>query len=80
VLSTKIGRLIGRRRPRERGGLFKRILPFVGVYDYSYDGVMRSVEDSLQRLGTHRIDVLLVHDVDVWTHGSEEARSPASGR
>ena len=35
---------------------------------------MRSVEDSLQRLGTHRIDVLLIHDVDVWTHGSEEAR------
>ena len=35
---------------------------------------MRSVEDSLQRLGTHRIDVLLIHDVDVWTHGSEAAR------
>ena len=35
---------------------------------------MRSVEDSLQRLGTHRIDVLLVHDLDVWTHGSEAAR------
>ena len=56
------------------GGLFKQILPFEGVYDYSYDGVMRSVEDSLQRLGTHRIDVLLIHDVDVWTHGSEDAR------
>jgi D-threo-aldose 1-dehydrogenase len=49
-------------------------MPFAGVYDYSYDGVMRSVEDSLQRLGTHRIDVLLAHDVDVWTHGSEQAR------
>ena len=35
---------------------------------------MRSVEDSLQRLGMDRIDVLLIHDVDVWTHGSEEAR------
>jgi D-threo-aldose 1-dehydrogenase len=49
-------------------------LPFEGVYDYGHDGVMRSVEDSLQRLGVHRIDVLLIHDVDVWTHGSEEAR------
>ena len=44
------------------------------MYDYSYDGVLRSVEDSLQRLGMDRIDVLLIHDVDVWTHGSEEAR------
>jgi D-threo-aldose 1-dehydrogenase len=75
VLSTKIGRLL-RPRPAHQldGGLFKRILPFEGVYDYSYDGVLRSVEDSLQRLGMDRIDVLLIHDVDVWTHGSEEAR------
>jgi D-threo-aldose 1-dehydrogenase len=35
---------------------------------------MRSVEDSLQRLGMHRIDILLAHDLDVWTHGSEAAR------
>ncbi len=75
ILSTKVGRLL---RPRDpaglEGGLFKRILPFEGVYDYSYDGVMRSFEDSLQRLGTWRVDILLIHDVDVWTHGSEEAR------
>ena len=56
------------------GKLFKQVLPFEGVYDYSYDAVMRSVDDSLQRLGMHRIDVLLIHDVDVWTHGSEAAR------
>jgi D-threo-aldose 1-dehydrogenase len=75
VLSTKIGRLLRPRNPGELdGGLFKQILPFEGVYDYSYDGVLRSVEDSLQRLGTHRIDVLLIHDVDVWTHGNETAR------
>ena len=75
VLSTKVGRLL-RPKPAEQldGGLFKQILPFEGVYDYSYDGVMRSVEDSLQRLGMDRIDVLLIHDVDVWTHGSEAAR------
>jgi D-threo-aldose 1-dehydrogenase len=75
VLSTKIGRLLKPRDPQQLdGGLFKKILPFEGVYDYSYDGVMRSVEASLQRLGTYRIDVLLIHDVDVWTHGSEAAR------
>ncbi len=46
------------------------------VVDYSYDGTMRSVEQSLLRLGTDRIDLLLIHDVDVWTHGAEaiEAR------
>lgn len=75
VLSTKVGRRLQPKDPRTLdGGLFKQILPFEGVYDYSHDGVLRSVEDSLQRLGTHRIDVLLIHDVDVWTHGSEAVR------
>ncbi|QNK82940.1 aldo/keto reductase [Nakamurella sp. PAMC28650] len=41
-------------------------------YDYSYDGVMRQVEDSLQRMATDRFDVLLVHDTDRWTHGAEQ--------
>jgi D-threo-aldose 1-dehydrogenase len=39
------------------------------VYDYSYDGVMRSFEDSLQRLGLARIDILYVHDIGVVQHG-----------
>jgi D-threo-aldose 1-dehydrogenase len=75
VLSTKIGRLLRPVPPDQaQGGLFARVLPFQGVYGYGHDAVLRSVEDSLQRLGTSRIDVLLAHDVDVWTHGSEEAR------
>jgi D-threo-aldose 1-dehydrogenase len=75
VLSTKVGRLLRPGDPaRLDHGQFKQGLPFAQVYDYSYDGVMRSVEDSLQRLGTWRIDILLVHDLDVWTHGSEDAR------
>ncbi|WP_342359246.1 aldo/keto reductase [Terrarubrum flagellatum] len=40
-------------------------------FDYSYDGVMRSVEQSLLRLATSHIDILLIHDVDVWTHGDQ---------
>ena len=76
VLSTKVGRLLRPRDPATLdGGIFAQTLPFEGVYDYSYDGVMRSFEASLQRLGTHRIDILLIHDVDIWTHGSEEARA-----
>jgi D-threo-aldose 1-dehydrogenase len=75
VLSTKVGRLLTPGDPATLGhGQFEGSLPFAQVYDYSYDGVMRSVEDSLQRLGTWRIDILLAHDLDVWTHGSEDAR------
>jgi D-threo-aldose 1-dehydrogenase len=75
VLSTKVGRVLKAGDPATLDhGQFKQSLPFGLVYDYSYDGVMRSFEDSLQRLGTWRIDILLVHDLDVWTHRSEEAR------
>jgi D-threo-aldose 1-dehydrogenase len=37
------------------------------VFDYTYDGVMRSLEHSHQRLGLARIDIALIHDVDFWT-------------
>jgi D-threo-aldose 1-dehydrogenase len=75
VLSTKVGRLLEPGDPATLDhGQFQDALPFAQVYDYSYDGVMRSLEHSLQRLGTWRIDVLLVHDLDVWTHRSEAAR------
>ena len=61
VLSTKVGRLL---RPRlaapAKSEENRRPLPFATVYDYSYDGIMRSVEDSLQRLGLARIDILYV--------------------
>ena len=42
-------------------------------YDYSHDGVMRSFEFSLERLGVDRIDILYVHDLDIFTHGSQAA-------
>ena len=43
-------------------------MPFTPEYDYSYDGIMRSFEDSLQRLGLARIDILLVHDIGSMQH------------
>jgi D-threo-aldose 1-dehydrogenase len=75
VLSTKIGRVLHPAKEPDRldGGNFVKVAPFEPRFDYSYDGVMRSVEDSLQRLATNRIDILLIHDCDVWTHGTEEA-------
>jgi D-threo-aldose 1-dehydrogenase len=72
VLATKVGRLL---RPdvSAAGGQYRDILPFAAHFDYSYDGVLRSVEDSLQRLGLARIDIVHIHDVDVWTHKSQTA-------
>ena len=72
VLSSKVGRLLrpvhGQTWPRDE---WIDPLPFREVYDYSYDGVMRSFEDSLQRLGLERIDILYVHDIGAGTHGIE---------
>lgn len=71
VISTKVGRLLAPlhgTQPAERHGFYSA-LPFEPVFDYSYRGVMRSFEDSLQRLGLARIDVLLIHDIGKATHG-----------
>lgn len=71
VLSTKVGRLL-RPHPSAPADTDRRYpLPFEPVYDYSYDGVMRSFEDSLQRLGLPRIDLLYVHDIGAMQHGTE---------
>lgn len=72
VLSTKVGRLLRVAPAHEGQGKWFDVPSRVGVYDYSYDGVMRSVEFSLERLGVARVDILYVHDLDVWTHGSAE--------
>ena len=46
-------------------------LPHAARFDYSYDGTMRSLEQSALRLGVDRLDIVLIHDVDVWTHGAD---------
>lgn len=77
VLSTKIGRLLRRCEPGEERtgeGKFFDVPTRREVYDYSYHGVMRSLEFSLERLGVDSIDILYAHDLDVFTHGSEAAR------
>ena len=76
VLSTKIGRLF--RLPRKGEdrdciGKFFDVPARKEIYDYSYDGVMRSVEFSLERLGVDRIDILFAHDLDVFNHKSQAA-------
>jgi len=73
VLSTKVGRLLepywGDESERE-GWIDPQ--PFTPRYDYSYDGVMRSVADSRHRLGLSRIDMLFVHDIGTMNHGADQ--------
>lgn len=77
VLSTKIGRVLRPLRARDdTTGMRTGGLPFFPIYDYSYDGVMRSLEHSHLRLGVPRIDIALIHDVDSFTHGSDAAAEP----
>jgi D-threo-aldose 1-dehydrogenase len=74
TLSTKVGRLLVDCAPEEvTPEAFVDVPQKKIVFDYSYDGVMKSHEASLQRLGVDRIDILLVHDVDAFSHGSREA-------
>jgi D-threo-aldose 1-dehydrogenase len=74
VLSTKVGRVLTPCAKDEVNGMFFVETPQVRFdYDYSYDGVMRSFEDSLGRLGLDRVDILYVHDVCALSHGSREA-------
>ncbi len=76
VLSTKAGRLMrarphgaSRATPLNGGDSWIAPLPFEPHFDYSYDGILRSFEDSQQRLGMSRIDVILLHDIGRDTHG-----------
>jgi D-threo-aldose 1-dehydrogenase len=74
VVSTKVGRLMRPDpgvRPGECG--WAAPLPFRPHYDYTYDAVLRSHEDSLQRLGLDRVDILYVHDIGRVTHGDKHA-------
>ena len=71
VLSTKVGRLLRPLSDERAVAALRHPLPFDQVFDYSYDGVMRSVDDSLQRLGLARIDVLYAHDIGAREHGKD---------
>ena len=70
VLSTKVGRVAEPFAGRGDGSGYRGGLPHGMHFDYSYDGAMRSLEQSALRLGVDHIDIVLIHDVDVWTHGA----------
>ena len=64
TLASKVGRLLRGDAPPEPGQVFRGTPPVNPVFDFSYDGVMRSFEESLERLGLDRIDIVHIHDPD----------------
>jgi D-threo-aldose 1-dehydrogenase len=74
VLSSKVGRLLKAVPPDRRDGYGKwfDVPSRIEVYDYSHDGVMRSLEFSLERLGVDRIDILYAHDLDLRVAGAQD--------
>ncbi|MBB4481140.1 aldo/keto reductase [Rhizobium etli] len=75
VVSTKVGRIMKVCRPEQRTGIgkFFDTPSRREVFDYSYDGVMRSFEASFERTGLDSFDILFVHDLDVFNHGTQAA-------
>lgn len=74
VLSTKVGRLMEVCAPEQRTGIgkFFETPTRREMFDYSYNGIMRSIEFSLERLGVDRVDILFAHDLDIFNQGSKE--------
>ena len=73
TISTKVGRVLKPTSDLDAfdPGFWAGGLPFDLEFDYSYDGIMRSYEDSLQRLGLPSVDLLVIHDLDFWFHKTE---------
>ncbi|MEV6127037.1 aldo/keto reductase [Streptomyces violaceusniger] len=78
VLSTKVGRVIldevedpATRDLGEKGGLFEHGRPNKMVHEWTADATLRSIEDSLRRLRTDRLDIVWVHDVAQDFHGDD---------
>lgn len=73
VLSSKVGRIL---KPARKADIdyapWTNAGRFTTHFDYSYDGTMRSFEDSLQRMNLERMDICFIHDIDVFTRGDEQ--------
>lgn len=73
VLSSKVGRVL---HPAPKDEI--DYAPWVNAgrfqieFDYSYDGTMRSFEDSLQRMGLERMEICFIHDIDRFTRGDDQ--------
>ena len=64
VLSSKVGRVLNPVESPGDTGICVGVPPFEAVFDFSRDGILRSIDDSLERLGLDRIDIAFIHDPD----------------
>jgi D-threo-aldose 1-dehydrogenase len=80
VLSTKVGRILLPAEGAIEDHHYKDVLPLNPVFDFSADGIRRSFESSLERLGLERIDILHVHDPDAHYREVVEEAFPALAR
>lgn len=72
LISTKVGRVLhAPLNPGWKPSDWAGGLNFALRFDYGYDAVMRSFEDSLQRTRLTRLDILVIHDLDFWYHQTE---------
>jgi D-threo-aldose 1-dehydrogenase len=78
VLSTKVGRLLRPGTPPQ--AIFRGTPPLGPIFDFSYDGVLRSLEESLERLDLERVDVVLIHDPDDHYEAAIDGAYPALER
>lgn len=73
AVSTKVGRILHPvSREEAEDHSFVDAHPIKLEYDYSGDGIMRSLEASHKRMGLDRFDILFVHDIGEFTHGAEK--------
>ncbi|GBQ31094.1 aldo/keto reductase [Gluconacetobacter azotocaptans] len=73
VVASKVGRVLhAGRRSEVEFAPWCNAAPNHMTFDYSYDGTMRSFEDSLQRLALEYLDIVLIHDIDRFTHGDAQ--------
>ena len=75
IVSTKVGRLLD---PVDAADIpdygYADPLPFAPRFDYSHDGIARSFEASVKRLGGRSPDIVYVHDIGPYTHGEDDGR------
>jgi D-threo-aldose 1-dehydrogenase len=75
VLSSKVGRVLNPNdSAADEDDIYAELPPYDVVFDFSRDGVLRSIEESLERLGLDRLDIALIHDPDDhWEQAINEA-------
>jgi len=77
ILASKVGRILEPNNGQNSDSIFENEPPLKIKFDYSYDGIMRSLDSSMERLGVNRIDIVHIHDPDDHWQEAIEGAYPA---